>query len=148
MNGSTAATRAPEARAPRLPQLELDCIKVLWQAGDCSVAQVRAKLARPLAYTTVMTVLDRMASKGLVTRRKQGRAYVYSAQLDLDAARATAVRRLLLNLFDNDRTALLQYVAGIEHIDTEAGRRPQRTRSVRRPAAIPALHPSIDDSLL
>lgn len=124
-------------------------MKVLWEAGDCSVAQVRANLGRPLAYTTVMTVMDRMAAKGLVTRRKQGRAFVYSAQLDLDAARATAVHRLIVNLFDNDRTALLQYVAGIEHIDTDAARRPQRTRVARRGAGTPpGPRPSIDDSLL
>ncbi len=144
--GAAAAARKEEGAQPRLPQLELDCIKVLWQLGECSVAQVRARLERPLAYTTVMTVLERMAAKSLVTRRKQGRAYVYSAQLDREAARVSAVRRLLANLFENDRNALLQYVAGIEHIDADAARRPQRpgARTPRRPA----LHPAIDDSLL
>lgn len=145
MNAGRAIADPPAGQ--RLPQLELDCLKVLWETGDCSVAQVRAKLPRPLAYTTIMTVLERMTAKGVVTRRKQGRAFVYAPQLDRHAARLSAVRRLLANLFDNDRNALLQYVAGIEHIDTESGRRPQRPAAVR-PARRSELHPAIDDSLL
>lgn len=143
MNGAAAQRGKVEQR---LPQLELDCMKVLWQAGDCSVAQVRAKLERPLAYTTVMTVMERMAAKGLVGRRKLGRAFVYCAQLELEVARWSAVRRLLANLFDNDRRSLLQYVAGIEHIDTDTGRKPQRPAA--RAARRTALHAAMDDSLL
>ena len=131
----------------RLPQLELDCLKVLWETGQGSVAQVRAKLPRPLAYTTIMTVLERMTAKGLVTRQKQGRAFVYAPQLDRETARASALRRLLANLFDNDRNALLQYVAGIEHIDTENARRPQRPAGARA-ARRSELHPAIDEALL
>lgn len=144
---SASRTAPVTAGGMRIPQLELDCMKVLWEVGDCSVAQVRANLSRPLAYTTIMTVLDRMAAKGLVTRQKQGRAFVYAPQLDRNAARISAVRRLLANFFDNDRHALLQYVAGIEHIDTENGRRPQRP-SAARPPRRSTFHPAMDETLL
>ncbi len=99
------------ARVSGLAQLELDCMKVLWSGPGATVAQVRSALARPLAYTTVMTVLDRMAAKGVVTRRKNGRAWLYSPQLDRDTARLEAVGRLLANLFDGDRAALVQYLS-------------------------------------
>jgi len=95
----------------RLPQLELDCLRVLWKHPGASVAEVRAALGRPLAYTTVMTVLDRMSAKGVVERRKNGRAYAYSPVLDVESARQEAVARLLVNLFENDREALVSYVA-------------------------------------
>ena len=70
-----------DAPKPRLPQLELECLRVLWKQPGASVAEVRAALQRPLAYTTVMTVLERLSAKGVVQRRKQGRAYAYSALL-------------------------------------------------------------------
>jgi predicted transcriptional regulator len=92
--------------------LEMDCLKVLWSRPEASVAEVRAGLPRPLAYTTVMTVLDRMCGKGLVKRRKRGRAWSYSAGLDLETARAEAVRRLLANLFESDSRALVRYLLG------------------------------------
>lgn len=88
----------------------MECLKVLWAQADASVAQVRAGLQRPLAYTTVMTVLDRMCVKGLVTRQKRGRGYAYSAALNREAARAQAVRQLLANLFDDDSRALVRYL--------------------------------------
>ena len=99
------------ARGSRLAQLELDCMKVLWNVPGATVAQVRSALDRPLAYTTVMTVLDRMTAKGVVTRRKNGRAWQYSPQLDRDTARLEAVSRLLANLFDGDRAALVEYLS-------------------------------------
>jgi predicted transcriptional regulator len=98
-------------RRSRLAQLELDCMKVLWKQPGSSVAEVRSALDRPLAYTTVMTVLDRMTGKGVVTRRKNGRAWLYSAQLDRETARIEAVDRLLANLFDDDRSELLEYLS-------------------------------------
>ncbi len=94
----------------RPAQLEMDCLKVLWKQPEASVSEVRAGLPRPLAYTTVMTVLDRMCTKGLVTRRKRGRGYAYAAALDLESARAQAVRQLLANLFEQDPRALVRYL--------------------------------------
>ncbi|MGH9603976.1 MAG: BlaI/MecI/CopY family transcriptional regulator [Terriglobales bacterium] len=98
-------------RRSRLAQLELECMKVLWEQPGASVAQVRSALDRQLAYTTVMTVLDRMTAKGVVTRRKNGRAWYYAAQLDRETARVEAVDRLLANLFDDNRTELVEYLS-------------------------------------
>ena len=120
-------------RAGAPASLEMDCLKVLWSRPEASVADVRAGLSRPLAYTTVMTVLDRMCTKGLVKRRKRGRAWSYAAVLDLETARAEAVRRLIATLFEADSRALVRYLLG------EGTARPRR-----RVAATS----SIDDELL
>ena len=120
-------------RAGAPASLEMECLRVLWSRPEASVAEVRAGLPRPLAYTTVMTVLDRMCGKGLVKRRKRGRAWSYSAGLDLETARAEAVRRLLANLFESDTRALMRYLQG------EGAARPRR-RGMERP--------EIDDELL
>ena len=142
------------ARRSRLAQLELDCMKVLWKQPGSSVAEVRSALDRPLAYTTVMTVLDRMTGKGVVTRRKNGRAWHYSAHLDRETARLEAVDRLLSNLFDDDRGELVEYLsrrrvarpAAAASTPPAARQRP-KTR-VARPAAPRTPAPSAIDEFL
>ena len=132
-----------------LPQLELECIKVLWRLSSGTVAQVRAGLSRPLAYTTVMTVLDRMSVKGVVERRKSGRAYQYFARLDLDAARQAAVRHLIDNLFENDRTALVRYLSGVHRTQAiaAAAEKTSRGRSSKT-SQREFVVPQIDETLL
>ncbi|WGT47505.1 BlaI/MecI/CopY family transcriptional regulator [Tessaracoccus lacteus] len=106
-------------------ELEQRIMEVLWSSdAPRSVADVHAILTveRPLAYTTVMTVLDRLAKKGLVTRELVARAWRYEAgysQSDLLAAelatalqsvsgsvRREALTRLAKLLSDEDLTAL------------------------------------------
>ena len=125
-------------------------MKVLWKYPGASVAQVRAGLPRPLAYTTVMTVLDRMSAKGVVERRKNGRAYLYTAALDLETARHSAVRRLAARFFDSDPAALARYAARL-HMNQEdaAPAVPQPRRRTWPVPRRPAISPShMDDSLL
>ena len=64
-----------------LGPLEIAVMELLWEQGEASVHDVVGKLARPLAYTTVMTTLDRLFKKGLLDRRKAERAFVYSPRL-------------------------------------------------------------------
>lgn len=96
-------------RGPELPQLELDCMIVLWRAGanDPAAAptaqQIRQSLAqmgRPLASTTVLTVLQRLRQKGIVAARRQGRAFRFSPRVSREQMRASAVARLIRNYFD------------------------------------------------
>lgn len=57
--------------------LELDVMEVLWQGGQWTVRDVAERLERKLAYTTVMTTLDRLFKKGLLQRVKEQRAFLY-----------------------------------------------------------------------
>jgi predicted transcriptional regulator len=63
-----------------LGHLEIAVMEILWKQGESNVHQVAESLERPLAYTTVMTTLDRLYKKGLLERRKSERAYLYSAR--------------------------------------------------------------------
>ncbi len=60
-----------------LGPLEIQVMEVLWSAGECSVRDVVEQLDRKLAYTTVMTTLDRLFKKGLLDRQKAERAFLY-----------------------------------------------------------------------
>ncbi|MGO4958239.1 BlaI/MecI/CopY family transcriptional regulator [Luteococcus sp. Sow4_B9] len=65
-----------------LGELELRIMENLWEQGNpVSVRSVHEGLLneRTLAYTTVMTVLDRLAKKGVVSRERDGRAWLYQA---------------------------------------------------------------------
>ena len=96
------------------PPLELECLRALWALGEANVQMVREHLAekRPLAYTTVMTMLDRLARKQAVTRRKLGRSYIYTASMSRDAVRRLAVRDLVETLFDGSPGMLVAYLDG------------------------------------
>jgi predicted transcriptional regulator len=72
--------RRPASQDP-LGHLELTVMEILWAQGESNVRDVAQKLDRPLAYTTVMTTLDRLYKKGLLTRRKSERAFLYSPLL-------------------------------------------------------------------
>ena len=64
-----------------LGHLELKVMEVLWAHGESNVHDVVQRLGRPLAYTTVMTTLDRLFKKHLLVRRKWERAFLYAPRL-------------------------------------------------------------------
>jgi predicted transcriptional regulator len=94
------------------PPLELECLKVLWTLGEGNVNDVRKALTaeRTLAYTTVMTVLDRLARRGGVARRKIGRSFTYSPLLSREALRRLALEELVRDFFDGSEEALADYL--------------------------------------
>lgn len=71
---------ADPTRQQMLGPLELEVLDILWQRGECNVHDVVECLRRPLAYTTVMTTLDRLYKKHLLLRRKSDRAFLYATR--------------------------------------------------------------------
>jgi len=80
--------RRPEesesAQVLALGPLEFSVMQVVWQAGTCNVRDAVQQLDRGLAYTTVMTTMDRLYKKGMLDRTKFERAFVYSARISKD----------------------------------------------------------------
>lgn len=106
---------APRRTFFELPPLELECMKVLWEQEDASVREIREQLAashRPLAYTTVETIMDRLNHKGVVERRKVGKAHRYTPVYQKTEARAAAVAALAEHFFDGSRQSLLAHLQG------------------------------------
>ena len=102
------------SRTPRdvPPPLELACLKALWslQEGKVSAVQEVVARSRPLAYTTIMTVLDRLVRKGKLNRRKVGRAFVYAPEASRDSMRRAALRELVDGYFDGSEAELLEFL--------------------------------------
>ena len=102
------------SRTPRdvPPPLELACLKALWSLQEGKVRAVQEVVARsrPLAYTTIMTVLDRLVRKGKLNRRKVGRAFVYAPEASRDSMRRAALRELIEGYFDGSEAELLEFL--------------------------------------
>jgi len=96
------------------PPLELACLSALWSLEEANVKSVREVVAqsRPLAYTTIMTVLDRLVRKGKLTRRKVGRSFVYAPSQTRDLLRRAAVRELVEGYFDGSEADLIAFLNG------------------------------------
>jgi len=102
-------TPSPRHSLLDLAPLELECMNMLWPLGEATVREIRDRLTprRTRAYTTIMTIMDRLARKGVVERRKAGRAYVYRARLAAEDARSHALAQILENFFGGSKEALL-----------------------------------------
>jgi predicted transcriptional regulator len=111
---SGASNLRARSQSRLLPPLELEALRALWQLAEGTVRDVNAELnrRRPLAYTTVLTLLDRLARKGAAGRRKQGRAHIYYPLLSREAALELAVDRLAHDFFDGSRQSLTEHLRG------------------------------------
>jgi predicted transcriptional regulator len=98
------------------PPLELLCLKALWSLQQGTVKDVQRIVSetRPLAYTTIMTVLDRLVHKGKLTRQKVGRAFLYAPQTPRDVMRRAAIRELVEGYFDGSEEQLIDFLRGPE----------------------------------
>jgi predicted transcriptional regulator len=101
------------SRAPRqLSDLQLALMRALWVAGEATVAEVHAALAgeRPLAQTTVSTLLTRLEKRGLLRHRTEGRQFVYRALVDEAELNRSMVAELADRLFPGDVTELVHHL--------------------------------------
>jgi BlaI family transcriptional regulator, penicillinase repressor len=97
---------------PHLTPGEYELMDILWPLGEASVKDVwsRVNPARGLAYTTVMTVLEKMHRKGILARRKKGKAYLYSASLNREEARKGVIERMCEAYFAGSGAELVGFI--------------------------------------
>jgi BlaI family penicillinase repressor len=133
-------TSSPRRSLLDLAPLELDCMNTLWPIGQGTVREIRDRLAarRPRAYTTIMTIMDRLARKGIVERAKAGRAYVYRPRLSVEDARAQALGQVLENFFGGSKEALLAQLGnGTAVRRAAAGASASTSDGEMRPESVP-----------
>jgi predicted transcriptional regulator len=82
----------------RLGALEREVMAVVWKAGEINVREACDRLDSTVAYTTVMTTMDRLYKKRLLARRKVGRAFVYSATATRDEMEGAVATELVQSL--------------------------------------------------
>jgi len=126
----------PKTPPPLLTRGETDVMRVLWKRGQATVAEIVEEYTRPIAYTTVLTVLRVLEEKGYVTHDKESsaRAHVYRAAIDERRAQRSHVRDLLDRMFagrpdemvngllDNERLTRTDLESLRRRIDEKLGR--------------------------
>lgn len=111
----------PPKRSITLTQAELRLMRVLWDRGESTVADmVTATSAEgSLAYTSVLTTIRILETKGYVSHRQDGRAFLYNPCIgELEASRSE-VRHVLQRFFGNSRERLLLSMLGDDEIQPE-----------------------------
>jgi len=106
-----------------LGSLELQIMEFMWQAEEATVKQVVKTInqKRPIAYTTVMTVMGHLVDKGLLTRTMEGKRYRYRITRSRDGFLLDSSRSMIHNLVnDFGDLAIAQFLGEIDNVD--AGR--------------------------
>jgi BlaI family transcriptional regulator, penicillinase repressor len=95
-----------------LGELQRAVMDVLWEKGEASVHEVRDRLGRrkALAYTTILTTLQKLEKAGWLRHRAEGKSYVYFPARSRDEAGAGSVRQFLKQVFEGDAVAMFQHL--------------------------------------
>ena len=98
----------------RLTAAELRCMKALWFEGARTVRDVHRVLQphHPLAYTTVLTVMDRLTRKGFLDRTRRGKAHYFLPRCSFEESRSRAVAELIRTWFDGSDDQLATFLTG------------------------------------
>lgn len=116
----TDENRVPTPRG----ELELALLTELWSMPDHTASgralHDRIGASRGIVYTTVTKVLDRLVEKGLVTRRREGRAFVYTSVVQRAETQRAMVRKVVGSIIGDDpQPAVAALIGAVEDISTE-----------------------------
>jgi predicted transcriptional regulator len=105
-------------KSPNLTDAELRLMEVLWQKGSASVSEVVDALPHkvPLHYSTVLTTLRILETKGYLGHEKEGRAFIYRPRIGRDQVREKAVSHLLRRFFEGSPELLMLNLVSREKI--------------------------------
>jgi len=109
------------ASSPDLSDLQLAIIRVLWDKGEASATEVQlaTKRSRPLAITTVSTLLARLEKKGIVSHRTAGRTFVYRARVSELDMRRKAISGVIRNLFRGNPSEVVGQILSERDVSEE-----------------------------
>jgi predicted transcriptional regulator len=110
--------------SPTLTEAEYRLMDILWDLGDATVAEIHTRLEeRPIAYTTVLSTLTILERKGYVVHTMRGKANVYRARVERDAARRSVIENVLATFFNGSPRALMLNLLASERLDPDEERR-------------------------
>ncbi len=98
---------------------EADVMQALWEHGSSTVVEVREYLADPLAYTTVLTVLRTLETKGYIGHEEAGRGHRFFTKVKQSAARKNAVQHLTDKLFKGSAELLFSHMVSEQKLSAE-----------------------------
>jgi len=103
-----------------LGDLQKTVMEIVWTLGEASVNQVKTKLARrKLAYTTVLSVMQKLDKAGWLTHREEGRAYVYRPVVTRAEAGRSSLRQFIDRVCGGDPIAMFQHLLDDQELSAE-----------------------------
>ena len=107
--------------AHHLGDLQLAIMRILWEQGEGTVAEVHEALEpeRGLALTTIATMLTKLEKKGVVDHRAEGRKFIFRPRVSEGQVRRSMVADLTSQLFRGDVTALVNHLLSEHEIDAQ-----------------------------
>ena len=117
-----------KASLDSLGELQRAVLEIVWERGEASVHDVLRQLDRrkKLAYTTALTVLQKLEKAGWLEHRSEGKSYVYTPAVSREQAGAGSVRGFLSRVFEGDAVAMFQ------HLIRESDLSDEELRELRR----------------
>ena len=106
-------------RRPRPTDAELELLQLLWEGGPRTVRQIHDDLPKSTSYTTTLTILQRMAEKGLVHRDESQRSHIYSAAVKAEITQRQLVKHLLKSAFQGSPGRLVMQALAEEPASNE-----------------------------
>jgi predicted transcriptional regulator len=125
----------PRSSSEHPTELELEILKVLWEEAPLPVRDVRERLeqaGRPLAHSSVITMLNIMVRKGYLRRKKQGKAFFFSPRVEKDGVAGGIVGDVLSRIFDGSASAMVLNL--LETADLDADELAELRRLISRKA--------------
>ncbi len=104
-----------------LTDLEIDIMNIVWRLRRATVRQIVDSLRaqRPLAYTTVQTVLSILTQKGVVRHTREGRAFVYTAIVKPEGVRREVIQAVVDKLFAGSSQSLVLHLIESDALTAE-----------------------------
>jgi BlaI family penicillinase repressor len=105
----------------RLGMLQRAVMEAVWELREATVQEVRERIERrpPPAYTTILSVMQKLEKRGWLTHRAEGRSYVYLPVRSRDEAGATSLRTFIERVFGGDRLLLFQHLLKDEDLSDQ-----------------------------
>ena len=126
-----ASSRKPPVA---LGELEAAVLEALWRRGELSTPDVHAEVGVPrkLAYTTVLTVLQRLTRKRFVVRQRSGRSHLYAPAMTPDEFAERQAEALAAAFVEVGAAGVGAFLAEVGRLDPEAVRQLRRRLETRR----------------
>jgi predicted transcriptional regulator len=105
----------------RLGTLQTGVMETVWELGEATVQQVLARLgkAKPLAYTTVLSAMQKLEKAGWLKHREEGRTYIYQPTRSREEEGKNSLRKFMERVFDGDPMLLFQHLLEDQQLSAE-----------------------------
>jgi len=119
----------------RLGDLQLRIMKVLWERGEVTVAEVLDALDdadASLAYTTIATMLRKMEARGLVAHRAEGRSFIYRAKVAAEDVSRSMANHLVDRLFEGSLLETVNHLLSSREVSRDELRQLEKLIAERK----------------